>query len=288
LRYPASWRTDEAKQEGMWYRYFLGPSQKNGKTAVSVTLLAGPLSGSLDDYAQTYLAGNAPTSGRDEPHLGLAGRAYAFASADGATRFRLLLLRDADKVYGLFAQGESHFVEQNGAILEEMFASLSLERAESYPEMRDEAFGFSLRVPPSWRESRRFSGHGTLLLQLIGPALAADKSGETVHASLTLTVEPMSGDFEEFYRAFREKQGQSFQLLAHVPWKGGYADSLRSETPMAVSRVKRFCRAASGRAYSLSFEGRDDIFYRASRWCDLIASSLKIGPELVASPATSP
>ena len=37
-----------------------------------------------------------------------------------------------------------------------------------------------------------------------------------------------------------------------------------------------------------SFEARDDIFYRASRWCDLIASSLKIGPELGAPPATSP
>ena len=25
VRYPASWRTDQAEQEGMWYRYFLGP-----------------------------------------------------------------------------------------------------------------------------------------------------------------------------------------------------------------------------------------------------------------------
>src|SRR4029453_6814562 len=25
LRHPASWRTDQAEQEGVWYRYFLAP-----------------------------------------------------------------------------------------------------------------------------------------------------------------------------------------------------------------------------------------------------------------------
>ena len=281
VRYPASWRTEQAQQEGIWYRYFLGPpTGPQAKPAVSVTLLAGPIGGSLEDYAQTYLAGNTVASSREESRQGVPGRSYAFGSADGATRYSLLLLQDQGRVYGLFAQGESRFVEQNAATVEEMFRSLTLERPESYPEIRNDAFGFSVRLPPTWREARDFSGRGTLLMQFTSPPLGADKGGETVHASLTLTVEKISGDLAEFYGASRDRQGGAFQLLDHTAWRGGYADSLRSETPMAVSRVKRFYRSSGGRAYTLSFEARDDVFHRASRWCDLIAETLRIGPEV--------
>ena len=59
VQYPASWKTEQAEQDGMWYRYFLGPpTGPQRKPAVSVTLLAGPLGMKLEDYAQTYLAGN--------------------------------------------------------------------------------------------------------------------------------------------------------------------------------------------------------------------------------------
>src|SRR5262249_37411082 len=57
LRHPASWRTDQAEQEGVWYRYFLAPpSGAQTRSPVSVTLLAGPAAGTLDEYAQRYLA----------------------------------------------------------------------------------------------------------------------------------------------------------------------------------------------------------------------------------------
>jgi hypothetical protein len=247
---------------------------------VSVTLLAGPGGGSLEEYAKSYLAGNTPGSSREESRQGLQGRSYTFASQDGLTRYSLLLLQEGSRVYGLFAQGDARFVEANHGILEEMFSSLTLERAELYPEVKDDAFGFRVRLPPSWRETRRFSGSGTLLTQFTSPPIGADKGGETVHASLTLSVEPIDGDLEDFYASSRDRQGGAYQLLGHVGWRDGYADSLRSETPMAVSRVKRFYRTAGKRGYCLSFEARDDVFHRASRWCDLIAGTLKVGPEL--------
>lgn len=281
VRYPSSWRTEQAEQDGIWYRYFLGPpTGPQAKPAVSVTLLAGPLGGRLEDYAQTYLAGNTLASSREESRQGVAGHSYAFASADGATRYSLLLLQDQGKVYGLFAQGEGRFVDQYAATLEEMFRSLTLERPESYPETTSAAFGFSIRLPASWRETRRFSGAQTLLAQYTSPALRAEKGGETVHASLTLTVERIGGDLEAYYAAARARQGDALQLLSHVPWRGGYADSLRSETSMSESRVKRFYRAAGGRGYCLSFEARDDVYHPASRWFEMIATTLKIGPEL--------
>ncbi len=50
LRHPATWRTEQAEQDGVWYRYFLGPpAGSKNNPAVSATLLVGKLNGSLDE-----------------------------------------------------------------------------------------------------------------------------------------------------------------------------------------------------------------------------------------------
>ena len=283
VRYPASWKTDQAEQDGFWYRYFLGPtSGPEKKPEVSVTLLAGPLGVPVEQYAQTYLAGNKLVTSRDEERQGAKGRSYAFTSADGAMRYSLLLLVEGERVYGLYAQGEAKSFERHlGAVLE-METSLTLERAALYPVLRDKDFAFSLRLPPSWHESRRFAGGGTLLLQYTSPPVGADKGGQTVHASLTVTVEPLGpgGNLDSLYEASRAKLGDAFPLLSHAPWPpNGYVDVMRSETPVTVSRVKRFYRARDGRGYALTFEAREDVFPRVSRWYDLIASTFQAGPE---------
>ena len=283
VRYPASWKTDEAEQEGVFYRYFLGPpAGQDQQPAISVTLLAGPLGVPLEQYAQSYLAGNQLLSSQHADRQGAQGRSYVFRSADGGTRYSLLLLAEDRKVYGLYAQGAPASVERYRAALEEMGSSLTLERLEGYPLQRDKQFAFSLRVPRSWRETRRFAGGGTLLLQYTSPALAADKGGQTVHSSLTVTVEAIPGDgsFETYYQGSRAKLGDAFQLLHHGPWQGsGCVDVMRSETPVAVSRVKRYYRAADRRGYSLTFEAREDVYPRVFRWYDLMASSFKTGAE---------
>jgi hypothetical protein len=284
VRYPASWKTDQAQQDGVWYRYFLGPpSGPQRSPEVSVTLLAGPLAGSLEDYAQSYLSGNTLSSSRDEQRQGTRAKTYAYRSADGSTRYSLLLLQEGARVYGLYAQGRTALFDHHGALLEEMNRSLTLERPDSYPVQRDAAFGFELRVPPSWRSVRTFSAGGTLLMQFTSPPLAAERNRETVHASLTLTVEPLrdgADALEPFYAATRQKLGDSFQIASHRPWGTGYVDVMQTETPIAISRVKRFYRVAAGRGYILSFEARDDVFPKASRWCDIIAATLKTGPEV--------
>jgi len=267
----------------MWYRYFLGPpTGPQRKPAVSVTLLAGPLAMDLEEYAQTYLAGNTVASRREEKRQGARGKSYMFASPDGATRHSLLLLQEESRVYGLYSQGEARLFERQFPVLDEMARSLTLERPASYPEERNDKFGFSIRIPPSWRETRSFSGGETLLTQFTSPAMGADKSGQTVHASLTLTVEPLpaEGTLDNFYKATRAKQGEAFRVVSHSTWRDGYADVLRSETPIAESRVKRFYRLAGGRGYSLTFEAREDVYPRASRWCDMIAGTLRTGTEV--------
>ena len=282
VRYPASWRTDQAEQEGMWYRYFLGPpTGTQRKPAVSVTLFAGPLAMPLDEYAQKYLAGNPPSTSRDETRAGARGKAYRFASGGGATRHSLLLLQEGQRVYGLYSQADAPLFERYLPTIDEMERSFTLERPDTYPEVRNDKLRFSIRVPPSWRSTQTFSGGGTYLTQFTSPPLAADRR-ETVHASLTLTVEPLPGNatVDGFYNEAMRKLGDAFKVLSHTPWKDGYADVVWVETPMAVSRNKRFYRMAEGRGYTLAFEARDDAYPRVVKWCDMIASTLKVGSEV--------
>jgi hypothetical protein len=335
LHYPASWKTEQAQQDGVWYRYFLAPpAGPERKPAVSVTLVAGPLGVGVDQYAQTYLAGNTVQSSHDEARPGARGKSYLFTSADGKTRFALLLLEESAEsrtglpstpaprpspsatpitpgkasvtvrpsptpiatpvpppavsaagayVYGLYAQGDTAAFDSQAAVVEEMTRSLTLERPALYPEEKSDKFGFALRVPPSWPSTRSFSSGNTLLQQYTSPAFGTDKR-QTVHASLTLTVEPAGneGNVDAYYKATMDKAGDTVSVLSHAPWRGGYVDVVHSETPVAVTRARRYFRVAGGRGYTLACDARDDIYPRVSRWCDMIAATLRIGPEVQA------
>ena len=149
MRYPASWRTDQAEQDGVWYRYFLAPGTgPEKKPAVSVTLLAGPLGVPVEQYAATYLAENKLESSREEERQGTRGRSYAFTSADGGMRYSLLLLAAEQKVYGLYAQGDAAGFAKHADAVAEMQKSFTLERPASWPLVRGAGYDFSLRRAP--------------------------------------------------------------------------------------------------------------------------------------------
>ncbi len=281
LRHPASWTARLADQEGVRYRYFESAPAGPQRKTVTSTLVAAALADSLDDYAAQLLGGAPVQEARDETRGTARGRRFRTATADGAQRHSLLLLQEGQRVYGLHAQGEAAAFDEKLAELDAIEQSLAPERAQEYPEQRNTDWAFAVRVPPSWSAGRTLTNRDTYLTQFLSPPLAIDKSGQTVHASLTLSVEPAPGDgtVEEFRRATRARQGDAFALIASEPWRGGIQDLLQTETPMAVSRSKRFYRTAGGRAYGLAFEAREDVFPRVSRWCDLIASTLRIGPE---------
>jgi hypothetical protein len=202
-----------------------------------------------------------------------------FASPDGAKRYRLLLLALGGRVVGLFAQGDAVAVEKQAAVLDEMWSSLTIERPDRYPVTSWKAQQASLGIPESWRETRTFSGGGTLVANYVSPALAVDKGRQTVHASLSVTFEavPEGGGLAEYHEAIRRRLGENFQVTSHAAFKGGFVDTMRTETPVAVSFVKRYYFAQAGRGCSLSFEAREDVFPRASRWADFIASTLRFG-----------
>jgi hypothetical protein len=279
VRYPSEWRTDEAEQDGIWYRYFLAPpTAPENKTAMSVTLLAGPLTGPVEDYAESYLAGNGEAISRDEERQGVKGRSWRFASPDGKTRHRLLLVALGDRFWGLYAQGEAAAFAGHAEALEQIWASFTLERPELYPVQRWEDFGVGLGVPESWRETREFTGRRTLLVQFTSPALAVQQ-GQTIHASLTLTVEevPEGAEVEAFYQAMRTRLGENIRVLNHGEWSDhGLVDVMRTETSVAVSYIKRYFQVEGNRGISLAFESRDDVFWRVDPWADLIASTIQV------------
>ena len=281
LRYPAGWRTEEAEQEGVWYRYFLGPPGEDRKPSVSVTLLAAESGATLDAYAQSYLAGNTVSATRDEDRQGARARTWRFASADGRTRYSLLLIGEQSRVYGLFSQGQARPFGEHLPRIEEMEKSLTLERPARYAEFADDRFAFRMRVPSSWRQVRSFSGGPAYLLQFSSPAVGFE-NGQTLHASLILNVEPARGDgsLDAFYGAAKQTLGDTQRILSHTAWRGGYVDLTRQETPVAETRGKRFYFAAGGRGYTLTCEARDDVFHVVSRWCDLIATTLQVGPSI--------
>ena len=277
LRHAASWRSDQAERDGVWYRTFLAPSgSPQGQAPVSVTLFEGPMGVPVDRYAETYIAGNAVASTRPEERQGVPGKSWVFSSADGKTRYRLLLLAQGGRVLGLYAQGEAAAVEKQAAVLDETWSSLTVERPDRYPVTSWKAQNASLGLPPSWRETRRFSGGGTLVTSYVSPPLAVEKGGHAVHASLSVTFEavPEGGGLAEYYEATRRRLGDNFQVTSHAAFRGGFVDVMRTETPVTVTYVKRFCFARDGRGCSLSFEAREDVFPRASRWADFIASTL--------------
>lgn len=281
LRHPPTWTARLAEQEGVRYRYFESQASGPQRTPVTATLVAKRLEIGLDEYVKRVLDTAQAQETRDESRGTARGRRVRAASADGKSRHSLLLLEEGGLVFGLHTQGEAAAFAERMAEVDAIEASLAVERVQAYPEHRNADWAFALRVPASWRAGRTFSGGGTHVTQFLSPALAVDKDGQTVHASLTITVEPAPDDGT--VTAFRErslkKMGGAYQLVDHQTWRDGQLDVLQMETSLAVSRSKRFYRTANGRAYGLAFEAREDVFPRVTRWSDLIASTLRVGTE---------
>jgi hypothetical protein len=166
-----------------------------------------------------------------------------------------------------------------------MNRSLTLERPAAYNEERDDGFGFSIRIPPSWRESRRFSGNGTLLMQFTSPPWGGQERPDRARIA-----DPDRGAHARRRRARRLLQGHARQAGRGLPareprpWQDGYLDVLSTETPIAESRVRRYYRVSGARGYSLTFEAREDVYPRVYQWCDMIAGTLRIGAEMQQKP----
>ena len=187
-----------------------------------------------------------------------------------------MLLALPGRIVGLHALGDAASATAHTAALDEIWGSFTIERPERYPVHDWKAFGASLGVPDSWKQTQQFSGRGTMLVQFASPPLALEKR-QTIHAALSLTLEPApKGGLLDYYDATRRKLGDNYVVASHQLVKSGIVDLMRTETPLAVSYIKRYYFVAGDRACSLSFEAREDVFTIASPWADAIAGTLRL------------
>ncbi len=277
MRYPASWRAEEGVGEGVWYRHFQAPTAgRDGKPAVTVTLLSGPTGGTLDQYAGTYLQGNTVESTQDASRQGVTGKSWRIVVADGSRRLSLLLLQDAGHVWGLYTQADAAAFGEYKPVVDEMEKSLTLERPRDYTPYQEPRYGLAIRVPPSWKTGQKFSSEANYLNQFLSAPMALDKT-IPLGAALTVTVEPApAGGLDPYYASVRQRLGDAYAVLTHVTWRGGYVDMMRTETAVAVARVKRYFWTSGTRGYSIACEAREDVFPRVTRWCDVIVSTLEL------------
>jgi hypothetical protein len=282
LRYPALWTAHLAEQGTVRYRYFRAPDEGGKASSVTVTLVSQALTGSLDDYARELLGGLTVQETRDEARGPARGHRWRAQSADGTRRHSLLLLQEGTRAFGLHAEGEAAAFAAVLPGVETIEGSLGVERPDTWADQPNRDFAFALRLPDSWTRTRSLTGNGSYLTQYLSPPVGIDPGGQTVHVNLTVTAEPAPGDGTPAAsrQATRKKLGDAFKLTGEAPWRDGLQDVFLVETPVAVSRTKRFYRTAGGRAYGLAFESREDVFPRVARWCDLIASTLRVGPEV--------
>jgi hypothetical protein len=282
LRYPASWTSHLAEQGSVRYRYFRAPDEGGKASSVTVTLVSQALTGTLDDYARELLGGLAAPETRDEARGPAKGRRWRAQSADGARRHSLLLLQEGGRAFGLHAEGDAAAFAAALPGVDTIEGSFGVERPDTWADQPNTDQAFALRLPDSWTRTRSLAGNGSYLTQYLSPPVGVDPGGQAVHVNLTVTVEPAPGDGTPAAarQATRKKLGDAFKLTAEAPWRDGLQDVFLVETPIAVSRSKRFYRTAGGRAYGLTFESREDVFHRVVRWCDLIASTLRVGPEV--------
>jgi len=72
------------------------------------------------------------------------------------------------------------------------------------------------------------------------------------------------------------EEGTLYPLLRRLESQG----LLISEWREQDKRNKRFYRVAESRGYVVAFEARADVYPRVIKWCDMIASTLKVGSEV--------
>ena len=280
VRYPAGWRTEQAEQDGVWYRYFLAPLERPREEARGLGDPARrPAGRPVEQYAQTYLAGN---------KLGVVPRGGAAGGQGPLVHLHLCRRRPcatrcscSRRGQGLrpLRPGRGRRLRAPRAVpSREMEKSLTLERPAHLSRVRDPAFGFSLRVPPSWKETRRSRARAPCSC-----SSRARPSPPTGRPDRPRLAHPDRGaprrrrGLEAFYERPRAEAGRAFQssptALGDERLRGRHA---HRDAGGRLSRQALLPRGGR-RGYSLTFEARDDVYPRVFRWYDLIASTLPIG-----------
>jgi hypothetical protein len=158
-----------------------------------------------------------------------------------------------------------------------------VEDVSKWPEER--FAGMAVRAAPSWTRGSRLSNATNASMQFKSPTLFVDKGTDTIHGFVTLTKEPVPapGDLEAFYKMVKSRTSDTAVRLDHAVWEPtpgldrqeGYADYLRSGTPLTSTRIRRFITVKNGVGLTFTCEARADAFERLDSWCRRMAPTVR-------------
>jgi len=278
--HPPRWAVGFAEQAGMRYRYLTAPKVDDDKEALSITLIAPAPAASADAVAAAYLSGAfgvVMTTG--------AGGAVNWSFKDQAgvsSRLRVAPTGDG-RFIGAWARGSDAAMKRYAGRIDVLMTSLRVEDPSRWPEER--FAGMAVRAASSWTRGSRLSNATNASMQFKSPTLFVDKGTDTIHGFVTLTKEPVPapGDLEAFYRMVKSRASDTVVRLDHAEWAAtpglnrpeGYADYLRSGTPLSSTRVRRFITAKNGVGLTFTCEARADAFERLDSWCRRMAPTVR-------------
>jgi hypothetical protein len=269
-----------AEQAGLRYRYLTAPKVGEDKEALTITLIAPTAAAGADLVAAPYLTGafgvvvipgpDGAATWTFKDQAGVSSRLHVAPSGEG-------------NFIGAWARGTATAMKTYEGVIEILMASLRVENTPRWPEER--FGGMAVRAAPSWVRGSRLSNETNASMQFKSPALVVEKGTATIHGFVTLTKEPVPapGDLDAFDRMVRSRAAETVARLDHVKWAPtqgldrpeGYADYLRSGTPVSSTRLRRWITVKNGVGLTLTCEARSDAFDRVDPWCRRMATTVR-------------
>ncbi len=245
-----------------------------------MTLIAPVSAASADSVAAAYLSGAfgvVVTPGRD------GAITWTFKDEAGISSKLRVSPAGEGRFMGAWARGSAEAMKRYEGRIDALMTSLRVENPAQWPEER--FAGMAVRAAPSWTRGSRLSNATNASMQFRSPALLVDKGTDTIHGFVTLTKEPVPppGDLEAFFKAVKGRASDTVIRLDRAPWPPtpglnrpeGYADYLRSGTPVSSTRIRRFITVKNGVGLTFTCEARADAFDRVDPWCRLMAATVR-------------
>jgi hypothetical protein len=284
---PQGWTADDAVQQaGFHMQTFTGRSVDVPERAgIRLQIMAGPMpEGKIYEVAERYRRELEIEREEDYSLAGRAGKTWHYVSADREERARLALVDVEGTLYGLFVRGEAPTMDSYREALDRTWAGYSLEKSKYFEVFEAPGGDVVIRHPKSWERTQTASSSGeSLFVGFRSPALAVERDGTTVHATLEVTVNQAPPDLtvEKFYAARTETLGDTYRLLEHesLPGLSAISTLYHVETQLAEYLERTVYAVRDGKSFIYKFNCRNQVYRAIEPWIDDIVKGFFEPPE---------
>lgn len=274
---PQGWSADAAlEQAGFQMQTFTGRSvDVADRSGIRVQVMSGPMpDADIERVAERYQRELEVTSESDYALAGFPGKVWTYVSEDGDETAELMLTDVDGTLYGLYLRGETPTVEAYRPALDQMFNDFEVERGRYFDVYEAPGGDVAIHHPKSWQRTQTVANPGeSLFVGFRSPALAVERDGTTVHATLEVTVNRVGPEVtvESFYAARTETLGDTYRLLDHQVLDNGAISTLyHVETQLADYLERTVYAVRDGKSFLFKFNARNRIYHAIEPWIDEI------------------